>query len=195
MRKISLSAFLILLLNSAYLFSFGEPTLFYIFNVLLHVGLGIVLILPFSIYVYKYLARSSQADNQKERISILGQTGAIGIIVGVITGGYLMIVGATTPYRWLLIAHIVSVGVGSLLFSVYLLRDSHLLTPSLRKVGVAVLIGIVLFPIGARLTQHYLPNETYLVENPALPPRACTKKGAAQPATSSLHPSKQRQAH
>ena len=177
MRKISLSAFVILLLNSAYLFSFGEPTLFYISNVLLHVGLGIVLILPFSIYVCKYLGRSSRVHNQKERVSILGQTGTIGIIVGVITGGYLMIVGATTPYRWLLITHIISISMGSILFSIHLLRDSDLLTPSLRKVGVAVLIGIVLFPIGARLAQHYLPNETYLVENPALPPTSMYEEG------------------
>ena len=177
MRKISLFAFLILLINSAYLFSFGEPTLFYIFNVLFHVGLGIVLILPFSIYVCKYLGRSSQAHNQKKRVSILGQTGTIGIIVGVITGGYLMIVGATTPYRWLLITHIVSIGVGGILFSIHLLRDSDLLTPSLRKVGVVILTGIVLFPIGAKLTQHYLPNETYLVENPALPPTSMYEEG------------------
>ncbi len=167
MRKISLSIFLILLLNSAYLFSFGEPTLFYIFNVLLHVGLGIVLILPFGIYTYK----------QFRRISTSGRVGVIGIAIGIVTGGYLMIVGATTPYRWLLITHIVSVGVGSLLFSVHLLRESYLLTPSLRKVGVAVLIGVVLFPIGARLTQHYLPNETYLVENPSLPPTSMYEEG------------------
>ena len=87
MRKLFLAAFLILLLNSAYLFSFGEPTLFYIFNVLLHVGLGILLILPFSIYAYK----------QFKRISKLGQIGIIGIAVGIISGVYLMIVGAITP--------------------------------------------------------------------------------------------------
>ena len=167
MRKISLSIFLILLLNSAYLFSFGEPTLFYIFNVLLHVGLGIVLILPFGIYSYK----------QFRRISTPGRVGIIGIAIGIVTGGYLMIVGATTPYRWLLITHIVSVGVGSLLFSVHLLRESYLLTPSLRKVGVAVLIGVVLFPLGARLAQHYLPNETYLVKNPSLPPTSMYEEG------------------
>ena len=167
MRKISLSAFLILLINSTYLFSFGEPTLFYISNVLLHVGLGIVLILPFSIYVYK----------QFGVVSTLGQLGMIGVIVGIISGGYLMIVGATTPYRWLLITHIISIGVGSILFCIHLLRDSELLTPSLRKLGILVLIGIVLFPIGARLAQHYLPNETYLVENPALPPTSMYEEG------------------
>ncbi len=167
MRKIFLSAFLILLINSAYLFSFGEPTLFYIFNVLLHVGLGILLILPFSIYVYKRFGW----------VSTLGQIGMIGIIVGIISGGYLMIVGATTPYRWLLITHIISVGVGSILFCVHLLRDSEVLTPSSRKLGILVLIGILLFPVGARFAQHYLPNETYLVENPALPPTSMYEEG------------------
>ena len=167
MRKISLSALLILLINSAYLFSFGEPTLFYISNVLFHVGLGIALVLPFSIYAYK----------QFRHISTLGQIGIIGIAVGIISGGYLMVVGATTPYRWLLITHIITVGVGSLLFSVHLLRDGDVLTPSLRKVGIVVLVGIVLFPLGARLTQHYLPNETYLVENPALPPTSMYEEG------------------
>ena len=179
MRKISLSAFLILLLNSAYLFSFGEPTLFYIFNVLFHVGLGIVLIVPFSIYVYKYLARGLQAHDQTERVSVLGQTGTIGIAIGIITGGYLMIVGATTPYLWLLITHIVSVSAGSILLCIYLVRDGSesRLTPSLRKITVGVLIVVVLFPMGARLTQHYLPNETYLVENPALPPTSMYEEG------------------
>ena len=165
MRKLSLAAFLILLLNSAYLFSSGEPTLFYISNVLLHVGLGIVLILPFSIYVYK------------QKLSKLGQIGVIGIGIGIITGLYLMVVGAITPYRWLLITHIVSVSTGSLFFCLYLLRDAEFLTPLLRKVTVGVLVAVVLFPIGAQLTQHYLPDETYLVENPALPPTSMYEEG------------------
>ena len=167
MRKFSLAAFLILLLNSAYLFSFGEPTLFYIFNVLLHIGLGIILILPFCIYAYK----------QFKRISKLGQIGIIGIAVGIISGGYLMIVGATTPYRWLLITHIISVSVGCLLFCIYLLRSTELLTPLLRKITGGVLAIVVIFPIGAKLAQHYLPNETYLVKNPAFPPTSMYEEG------------------
>jgi len=167
MQKFALSVFLILLINSAYLFSFGEPTLFYIFNVLLHVGLGVVLILPFSIYVHK----------QYKRISKLGQTGIIGIAIGIISGGYLMIVGATTPYRWLLITHIVSVSVGSLLCCIYLLRDAELLTPLLRKITGGVLVVVILFPLGAKVTQHYLPNATYLVKNPVLPPTSMYEEG------------------
>ena len=177
MRKLSLAAFLILLLNSAYLFSFGEPTLFYIANVLLHVGLGIVLILPFSIYIYKHLRRSLQSLMPKQKVSKLGQIGVIGIGIGIITGLYLMVVGAITPYRWLLITHIVSVSVGSLLFCIYLLRDVEFLTPLLRRITVGVLAAVVVFPIGAKLTQHYLPDEKYLVENPALPPTSMYEEG------------------
>ena len=177
MRKLSLAAFLILLFNSAYLFSFGEPTLFYISNVLFHVGLGIALILPFSIYVYKHLRRSLQTLMPKQKVSKLGQIGSIGIGIGIITGLYLMVVGAITPYRWLLITHIISVSVGSILFCIYLLKDTAFLTPSLRKLTVGVLSAVVLFPIGAKLAQHYLPNETYLVENPALPPTSMYEEG------------------
>ena len=177
MRKLSLIIFLILLINSAYLFSFGEPTLFYIFNVLLHVGLGVILIIPFSIYTYQYLRRSSQTHIQKKEISTLGQAGSIGIIVGIISGGYLMIVGATTPYRWLLITHIVSVSAGSILLCIHLLRDKELLTPLFKKITTGVLAVVLLFPIAAKLIQHYLPNETYLVENPALPPTSMYEEG------------------
>ena len=177
MRKIFFCAFLILLINSAYLFSFGEPTLFYIFNVLFHVGLGVVLIIPFSIYTYQYLRRSLQTHIQKEQVSTLGQLGGIGIIVGIITGGYLMIVGATTPYRWLLITHIVSISTGSILYCIHLLRNKQLLTPLLKKISIGVLVVVVTFPIGAKLTQRYLPTETYLVENPALPPTSMYEEG------------------
>jgi len=177
MRKIFFCAFLILLINSAYLFSFGEPTLFYIFNVLLHVGLGVILIIPFCIYVYRHFGRNLQVHIQKKRISTLGQIGIIGIVVGIISGGYLMIVGATTPYRWLLITHIISVSAGSILLCVHLFRDKEFLTPLFKKISIGVLAVVLLFPIAAKLIQHYLPNETYLVENPALPPTSMYEEG------------------
>ena len=54
--KLLLLGFLILLINSAYLISFGEPTLFYIGNVLIHIVLGVALIVPFMVYVCKRFA-------------------------------------------------------------------------------------------------------------------------------------------
>ncbi len=167
MRKFSVLAFLILLLNSAYLFSFGEPTLFYIFNVLLHLAFGIILIIPFGIYLFQKF----------KDIPSLGRIGVFGLIVGIATGGCLMVVGATTPYRWLLITHIVSISIGSLLFTVHLLKDNTSLSLRFKKVIVGVLIGVVFFPIGAKFSQHYFPNEDYLVKNPALPPTSMYEEG------------------
>ncbi len=167
MRKISLIAFLILLLNSAYLFSFGEPTLFYILNVLLHIGLGIVLLIPFCIYLYKHL----------RKLTVVGNFGVLGLIIGIISGGYLMVVGATTPYRWLLIAHIVSISIGSLLFSIHLLKFSDIISPIFKKMIVGVFVFVLFFPIGAKVSQHYFPNADYIVKNPAFPPTSMYEEG------------------
>ena len=167
MRKFSVYVFLILLLNSAYLFSFGEPTLFYILNVLFHLALGIVLIIPFSIYLY-----------QKFNIlSPYGRVGVFGLLVGIASGVSLMIVGATTPFRWILITHIISISIGSLLFCIHLLKDSSSLSPRFKNVIIGVLICVVFFPIGAKLSQHYFPNEDYLVKNPVLPPTSMYDEG------------------
>lgn len=167
MRKISLITFLILLLNSAYLFSFGEPTLFYILNVLVHVGLGIVLLIPFCIYLYKHY----------KKLTNVGKVGVLWLIIGIISGGYLMIVGATTPFRWLLITHIVSISVGSLLFTIHLLKFNGTITPLMKKIIVGVFICVLFFPIGAKVSQRFFPNKDYIVQNPAFPPTSMYEEG------------------
>ena len=100
--KLLLLGFLVLLINSAYLISFGEPTLFYIGNVLIHIVLGVALIVPFIVYVCKRF----------DGMSIIGKGGVVSLGIGAISGVYLMCVGATTPNRWLLILHIVTVTLG-----------------------------------------------------------------------------------
>ncbi len=167
MRKLSLFAFLLLLLNSAYLFSFGEPTLFYISNILIHIALGIILLIPFCFYLYTHI----------KTLSNVGKVGVIGLIIGIISGGYLMIVGATTPYRWLLITHIVSISSGSILFSLHLLKYSDNISQFLKNTMIGVLICVVFFPIGAKLSQHIFPNKDYIVKNPALPPTSMYEEG------------------
>jgi len=167
MRKFSIYAFLLLLINSAYLFSYGEPTLFYIVNVLFHLVLGIVLLIPFSIYIFQKI----------KNISNLGRISIVSLFVGIVSGGYLMIVGATTPYRWLLFTHIVSISIGSLLFCIHLLKDSTSLSPRFKRTLIVVIIGVMFFPIGAKLSQHFFPNKDYLVINPALPPASMYDEG------------------
>src|SRR5207302_8247018 len=52
--KIYIFAFLLLLLNSAYLWPLADPTLFYMSNLILHMGLGTLL----AAVVLRYLSRN-----------------------------------------------------------------------------------------------------------------------------------------
>ena len=169
--KLLLLGFLVLLINSAYLISFGEPTLFYIGNVLIHVLLGVALIIPFIVYVHKHFAR----------MSIIGKGGMVFLGVGVISGVYLMFVGATTPNRWLLILHIVTVTLGAILFVGHLLiwakRVETEFSHKAAQIAAIVFLISLLFPVGARLIQHYRPNPDYLVKNPLSPPTSMYEEG------------------
>ena len=169
--KLLLLGFLVLLINSAYLISFGEPTLFYIGNVLLHIVLGVALIVPFIVYVCKRF----------NGMSIIGKGGVISLGIGVISGVYLMFVGATTPNRWLLILHIVAVTLGTILFVGHLLilarRGETEFSRRAAQITVAVLLISLLFPVAARLIQHYRPNPDYLVKNPLSPPTSMYEEG------------------
>jgi len=167
--KLSFFGFLFLLLNSAYLISFGEPTLFYISNVLIHVAVGIVLIIPLIGYIRKYLAN----------MPIVGKSGIVCLGVGIVSGGYLMIVGATTPNRWLLVLHIAVTSLGAVLFIGQLCISAVQIgfSSSNAKTAAIVLAIAVLFPIGAKITQHYRPNPDYLVKNPLSPPTSMYEEG------------------
>ena len=101
----SFLGFLLLLLNSSYLASFGTPSLFYISNVFIHILIGIGLIPFFTLFVSRSFADMLH----------IGKIAIVLLITGIISGLWLMVVGATTPNRWLLISHIVVTTVGSIL--------------------------------------------------------------------------------
>ncbi|MDH3217808.1 MAG: multiheme c-type cytochrome, partial [Candidatus Krumholzibacteria bacterium] len=175
--KLLFLGFLLLLLNSAYLISFGEPTLFYIGNVLAHVVLGLGLLIPF----VGFLRRRFTS------LSPLGQTGMIGFVIGALSGGYLMIVGATTPNRWLLILHIVSATLGAILFVGHLFIGARRRTGTAeseyslhqraaRAAGISLVVAI-LFAVVATTVHHYRPNPDYLVRNPLSPPTSMYEEG------------------
>ena len=155
--KLLLLGFLILLINSAYLISFGEPTLFYIGNVLIHIVLGVALIVPFIVYVCKRF----------DGMSIAGKGGVGSLGIGAISGVYLMFVGATTPNRWLLILHIVTVTLGSILFVGHLLilakRAQTEFSRKAAQIAVIVLLISLLFPCCGKVESNTIdPTRTIL---------------------------------
>ena len=56
-----LYAFVVLLLNSAYLWPFAEPTLFYLGNLILHMLLGLVLTAACLVYLFRHFKSLSFA--------------------------------------------------------------------------------------------------------------------------------------
>src|SRR5947207_15129718 len=100
--------FAVLLVNSAYLAAFAEPSLFYFANVVLHIALGIAL----SIAAGRYLLV------RRPPLSSVNWSAAALLGVAALAGIVLVISGATRPYRWILYTHIGSALAGSLLVAV-----------------------------------------------------------------------------
>ncbi len=146
----------LLILNSAYLISFGSPNLFYIGNVLLHVSLGLTLSVALFLLLVLWwpIYRANQFG--------LWQFGHLLFVVAIISGIWLMIVGGTRPNRWLLLTHIITASIGVLFLLSYLIWVCKF------WVGPAtvVLVTSALFPLCVFLFRQYLPNPDYLVKNP-----------------------------
>src|SRR5262245_25711106 len=113
-RLMPAAAFVVLLLNSAYLAAYATPSLFYFTNVVLHIALGIALTVAGVSYVLKLRGRHA---------SIAAALFAAGLLLAVaaVAGLYLTIVGASGHAR-LLQVHIVSATLGSLALVVWLIQ-------------------------------------------------------------------------
>src|ERR1035441_7807033 len=102
---------LVLVANSAYLAAFGDPTLFYVANALLHPSLGIIA----GIFLVVFSLR--------HRGLLAGTTGALtGLSLALAAGFgiYLLFVGMTRPHSLALYAHVGASVSGLLLLLVIL---------------------------------------------------------------------------
>ena len=87
--------FLLLLLNAGWLWAFPEPNLFYILNVLLHVGLGWVMFAALFLWgsdTLKAFRRQSRTT-----FAVLAVCGLLGAV--------LSFIGAIRPHYWIVVAH------------------------------------------------------------------------------------------
>src|SRR5580698_10054559 len=88
---------LLLVANSAYVAAFGDPTLFYVANALIHPALGIIatiLLVAFAIRHREFFARPA------------GTLTVLVLAVMVAFGGYIMVVGMTRPHSMALYIHV-----------------------------------------------------------------------------------------
>ena len=105
LNSVWVAAFVLLLVNSAYLAATASPTLFYFTNVVLHMALGLVLGLVW----VRRVRQGRAAANASERLAAAPGPFVLPAIVlglGGLAGVAIMVVGAAGKTRWLLPAHI-----------------------------------------------------------------------------------------
>ncbi len=163
----------LLLLNSVYLATFASPTLFYYANVLLHAGLGIVLIPPALILGIRFLRRGWVHGGRSRPAGL--RLGFLSLLVCTATGLALILVGAFRPNRWLLDLHLTSS-----LFAILLLAGSlrargvqSQVTPDLKRAWTLAIVTLsVTFILltAALAVNALLPDPASRIVNPPLPP-------------------------
>jgi tetratricopeptide (TPR) repeat protein len=101
--RVIVSGFLLLLLNSAYLASFSRPTLWYYVQVAVHPLLGLA------------LATATAVPLMRRRLT-LGRLGGAGLALcsmGLALGLVLLVTGATSAYRSIVVAHVALAAAGA----------------------------------------------------------------------------------
>jgi hypothetical protein len=155
------AAFVLLVLNSAYLAARADATLFYSSNVALHVALGAGLFLaalPVLRPAWRGLAPA-----------LLG--------AGAVLGLALCVTGATRPYRGLLLAHIALSAAGAVPVLVHLLGAARQLGGAARlAVGAACVAAVMGASFRAR--EDRTSAGRYRIVNPAAPPLSMEGEGA-----------------
>ncbi len=164
--------FLLLLINSSYLAAYADPTIFYFANVVLHMLLGLGLTVVYSRYLWNRWERLPRIVGVSS--VVLGFSAALGV--------YLMIFGATRPYRWALYSHIGLAVAGSVPLLFHLIRSvrqfAELGLRSLAKAYAAILFFVVAFPMVAVSHNYYAGRDRGKIVNPENPPQRMEGEGA-----------------
>jgi tetratricopeptide (TPR) repeat protein len=164
------AAFLLLVLNSAYLAARADATLFYFANVALHVALGFGL----AVVGVRTLPRAWAGLPAWVRagLGLLALGAGLGLI--------LTITGATRPYRGLLLAHIVLTGAGAVPVLAHLLGAAGRLAADAAPARAAVALACLAVVGGAGFRVHdsQTARDHFRIVNPELPPLSMDGEGA-----------------
>lgn len=161
-RRAAIAAFAALLLNSAYLAAFADPSLWYFTNVALHPLLGLALAAGTLLAVRRWwgaLVRSTVAA-----------AGAAALALGTILGLVVLVVGATRPYRPILYAHIVASTGGSILLLAALKAQTA-------RIAVAAVCLAAIAAGVAQAGRDARRREAYRIENPDVVPARMDEEG------------------
>ncbi len=159
----------VLLINTAYIGAFANPTVFYMGNVLFHLGLGTAIAIAVLILLLR----------QKELMRGAGPA-ALFFLISAFIGGYLAWAGNLRPNRGILWAHIITAGLGVLALVPYLFRQASEKGGgwrTLRHSYMGALLVLVLLPASTALYQRMKPNPHDKITNPLTAPLTMEEEG------------------
>ncbi|HEU4389012.1 MAG TPA: multiheme c-type cytochrome, partial [Blastocatellia bacterium] len=170
--------FLLLLVNSSYLATHADPTLFYFSNVILHMLLGLALAVAFVVWIIRRLGS----------LTLVTRCAALLILLGAVMGGFVMIFGGTRPYRWAVYTHIGLSVAGSipLLFVILNAVRAHVSRNRRAVAYAAIVFAAFIFPAGSGAVNRY-SRPSSVITNPTEIPLTMESEGAGP--TSPFFPS------
>lgn len=157
-KTLVLAALTVLIAGGAYVAAFPAPTIFYVFNVLLHLGLGVALCIAAVPLIRRYPTESGA------------------LLFSALPALYLVVEGNTLDHRAILWIHILLGAAAAILivrraFSVHLDRRW--------RVVLAVSTALLAVLPGSAALYHKLhPNARYIISNPASAPLSMDHEGA-----------------
>ncbi len=163
--------FLLLLVNTGYIAAFASPTIFYMGNVLLHLGLGVLL-------TAAVIAAVAKDGELRSGIAV-----AVGFLaLAFLSAAYLVWAGNIREHRWVWLAHIATGAVAVAAAIPYAWKR-----PRLRPALQVALAIAVLFPVSTALYRKLNPSPSDRIRNPRVVPTAMEEEGGGP--TSPFFPS------
>src|SRR5215469_4334296 len=160
-------AFILLLLNSAYVAGFSTPSIFYMANVLLHLCLGLALAIGLMILLLR------------EPVFRRGISGAAMWFAAAIGFAlYLVASGNTSDHRWALWGHIAAAALGLALLMKFVWKQEGDGWRKFRSAYVFALAILILVPAGSATYRKLVPDPSARIHNPATPPAIMEDEGA-----------------
>jgi tetratricopeptide (TPR) repeat protein len=168
-RKWTAAGFLLLLLNTSYLWAFASATVFYMANALAHLALGLVLCLAFVWLLHR--------DTQFRH----GAGPAAGfLLLSSLAAAYLVGFGNTLDHRWALWLHISAGLLGTLLLFRYVWQRAATQGgkwQTLRQAFAACLAILLTLPAATAIYQKVFPNADGSIRNPSTAPATMAGEG------------------
>ncbi|HYK91456.1 MAG TPA: tetratricopeptide repeat protein [Acidobacteriota bacterium] len=161
--------FIVLLVNTAYISAFASPTIFYMTNLMFHLGLGTALVLGLLILLRRH-------PEFRRGIGLP----LVFFLLSAIAAAVLLYFGNTTPYRWILWTHIGTASLGLLALIPYAWRRASEDLGGWRTFRNAFawsLVLLVLFPASTGLYRKLYPDPDNRIANPMTAPISMNGEG------------------